>query len=59
MATGTISEILDNPQPQAANLYRVGIYVHTKKAIFDNGLLFMEKGFLHPLTFAAEWIVFK
>src|SRR5690554_580876 len=48
-----------NPQAQTAYFYGIGVYVHTKKAILNDGLLFVKEGFLYALTLLAGGIVFK
>ena len=48
-----------DPQTQAADLYRVGVDIDTKKAIFDNCLLFVKKGLLDTLALFAFGVVIK
>ena len=48
-----------DPQAQAANFDGVGIDVHPEEAVFDDGLLFVEEGFLYALAFFALRVVFK
>jgi len=47
------------PQSQPADLNRIGIDIHTEKAVLNNGLLFMKKRFLHTLAFSVTRNVFE
>ena len=42
-----------DPQPQAADLHRVGVDVHPEEALLDEGLLLVEERFLQLLAFGT------
>ena len=47
------------PEAETADLYGVGVDVHAKEAVFYDGLLFVEEGFLYALAFFYSGFVFK
>ena len=42
-----------DPQPQAADLHRVGVDVHPKEALLNEGPLLVKEGFLQLLAFGT------